>query len=44
MRASWSREDDEGLDASPRGGPPGFMQVIDSKTLVFADWLRNDLY
>ena len=32
----------EGLDASPRGGPPGFVQVIDPKTLVFADWPGNN--
>lgn len=33
---------DTGLDASPRGGPPGFVKVLDPKTLVFADWPGNN--
>ncbi len=32
----------QGLDASPRGGPPGFVQVIDAKTIAFADWPGNN--
>lgn len=31
-----------GLDASPRGGPPGFVKVIDEKTVAFADWPGNN--
>jgi PPOX class probable FMN-dependent enzyme len=33
---------DTGLDASPRGGPPGFVKVRDPKTVVFADWPGNN--
>lgn len=33
---------DTGLDASPRGGPPGFVRVLDSKTVAFADWPGNN--
>lgn len=32
----------EGLDASPRGGPAGFVRVLDSKTVFFADWPGNN--
>ncbi|GLU33083.1 MSMEG_1061 family FMN-dependent PPOX-type flavoprotein [Trinickia caryophylli] len=32
----------EGLDASPRGGEPGFVQALDDKTVVFADWPGNN--
>jgi PPOX class probable FMN-dependent enzyme len=32
----------QGLDASPRGGEPGFVHVLDSKTLAFADWPGNN--
>lgn len=32
----------EGLDASPRGGPPGFVKVIDAYHVVFADWPGNN--
>ena len=32
----------EGLDASPRGGPPGFVKVIDAHHVVFADWPGNN--
>ncbi|WP_085940078.1 MSMEG_1061 family FMN-dependent PPOX-type flavoprotein [Azospirillum sp. B4] len=31
-----------GLDASPRGGPPGFVRVLDAKTVAFADWPGNN--
>lgn len=31
-----------GLDASPRGGPPGFVQVLDDRTVAFADWPGNN--
>ncbi|MGN7998682.1 MSMEG_1061 family FMN-dependent PPOX-type flavoprotein [Sphingomonas sp. 22176] len=31
-----------GLDASPRGGPPGFVRVLDDKTVAFADWPGNN--
>lgn len=33
---------DGGLDASPRGGPPGFVRVLDAKTVAFADWPGNN--
>ncbi|MGK5026877.1 MSMEG_1061 family FMN-dependent PPOX-type flavoprotein [Janthinobacterium sp. RB2R34] len=32
----------EGLDASPRGGAPGFVHALDNKTVVFADWPGNN--
>ncbi|QHE93854.1 pyridoxamine 5'-phosphate oxidase [Pandoraea fibrosis] len=31
-----------GLDASPRGGEPGFVQVLDEKSVAFADWPGNN--
>ncbi len=37
-----SSETEEGLDASPRGGEPGFVKIIDRKTVVFGDWLGNN--
>ncbi len=33
---------DGGLDASPRGGRPGFVQVLDPHHLAFADWPGNN--
>ncbi|WP_422014605.1 MSMEG_1061 family FMN-dependent PPOX-type flavoprotein [Roseateles sp.] len=33
---------ERGFDASPRGGPPGFVRVLDSRTLVYADWPGNN--
>jgi hypothetical protein len=30
------------LDASPRGGPPGFVQVVDAKTLLIPDSPGNN--
>ena len=33
---------DSGLDASPRGGPPGFVKVLDPRTVAFADWPGNN--
>ncbi|MFJ3045364.1 MSMEG_1061 family FMN-dependent PPOX-type flavoprotein [Herbaspirillum chlorophenolicum] len=33
---------DVGLDASPRGGPAGFVRMLDETTLVFADWPGNN--
>ncbi|MGK6321909.1 MSMEG_1061 family FMN-dependent PPOX-type flavoprotein [Sphingomonas sp. DT-51] len=32
----------EGLDASPRGGPPGFVKVLDPGHVAFADWPGNN--
>lgn len=32
----------DGLDASPRGGPPGFVHVLDDRTVAFADWPGNN--
>ena len=31
-----------GLDASPRGGEPGFVHVLNDKTVAFADWPGNN--
>ncbi|MES2529626.1 MAG: MSMEG_1061 family FMN-dependent PPOX-type flavoprotein [Pseudomonadota bacterium] len=33
---------EHGLDASPRGGPPGFVHVLDPHTVAFADWPGNN--
>jgi len=33
---------ESGLDVSPRGGPPGFVHVLDPHTVVFADWPGNN--
>lgn len=32
----------QGLDASPRGGEPGFVHALDDKTVAFADWPGNN--
>ena len=32
----------DGLDASPRGGPPGFVRIQDSKTLILPDRSGNN--
>ncbi|OWY28474.1 MSMEG_1061 family FMN-dependent PPOX-type flavoprotein [Herbaspirillum robiniae] len=31
-----------GLDASPRGGPAGFVQALDDRHVAFADWPGNN--
>ena len=31
-----------GLDVTPRGGPPGFVRVLDSQTIAFGDWPGNN--
>ncbi|QNK66640.1 MSMEG_1061 family FMN-dependent PPOX-type flavoprotein [Variovorax sp. PAMC26660] len=33
---------ERGLDASPRGGPPGFVHVLDENTVAYADWPGNN--
>ncbi|TDQ81399.1 hypothetical protein A8950_2467 [Dongia mobilis] len=33
---------EEGLDCSPRGGPPGFVRVVDPKTLMLPDRSGNN--
>ena len=33
---------DSGLDASPRGGAPGFVKALDRRTIAFADWPGNN--
>jgi PPOX class probable FMN-dependent enzyme len=33
---------DKGLDASPRGGPPGFVRVLDERTVAYADSPGNN--
>lgn len=37
-----SSETEAGLDASPRGGDPGFVKILDRKTVVFGDWTGNN--
>lgn len=37
-----SSGDGERNDASPRGGPPGFVKVIDERRLVFGDLVGNN--
>ncbi len=33
---------EQGLDASPRGGAAGFVQVLDARQVAFADWPGNN--
>lgn len=33
-----------GADASHRGGPPGFVRVVDARTLVFPDYPGNAMF
>lgn len=33
---------DGNMDASPRGGEPGFVKVVDEHTLVIPDWSGNN--
>jgi uncharacterized protein len=33
---------DAGLDVTPRGGPPGFVRVLDDQTIAFGDWPGNN--
>lgn len=33
---------ESGLDASPRGGPPGFVHMLDAHHVAFADWPGNN--
>ncbi|MFC3052398.1 MSMEG_1061 family FMN-dependent PPOX-type flavoprotein [Kordiimonas pumila] len=35
-------ETEDGLDASPRGGEPGFVKVLDRKTVAIGDWPGNN--
>jgi uncharacterized protein len=35
---------DSGADASHRGGYPGFIQVVDSQTLLFPDYSGNNMF
>lgn len=39
-----SAHPDRGLDASHRGGPPGFVEVIDNCTLRIPDYVGNSMY
>src|SRR5579863_7558439 len=32
----------DGLDASPRGDPPGFVEIVDDRTLMVADRRGNN--
>jgi len=36
--------DTQGMDASHRGGEPGFVQVLDGRRLVFPDYAGNNHY
>lgn len=40
--ASWHPEG--GADASHRGGPPGFVEVLDDRRLRFPDYAGNDMF
>ncbi len=33
-----------GTDASHRGGPPGFVRVVDERTLRFPDYAGNNMF
>ena len=33
---------DHGLDATPRGGPAGFVRVLDERSVAFAEWPGNN--
>jgi PPOX class probable FMN-dependent enzyme len=33
---------ENGLDCSPKGGEPGFVHVLDEKTLLLPDWSGNN--
>src|SRR5262249_11419821 len=33
-----------GLDASHRGGKPGFVRVLDERTLLFPDYAGNNMF
>ena len=33
---------DAGLDVTPRGGPAGFVRVLDDHTIAFGDWPGNN--
>lgn len=37
-------EPSSGMDASHRGGPPGFIEVVDERTLVIPDYAGNNYY
>src|SRR4029079_9088127 len=37
-----ARPSDAGTDASPRGGPPGFVTVLDDHTVAFGDLAGNN--
>jgi uncharacterized protein len=39
-----SAHSDSGADASHRGGYPGFIQVVDSQTLLFPDYAGNNMF
>jgi predicted pyridoxine 5'-phosphate oxidase superfamily flavin-nucleotide-binding protein len=33
---------EEGADVTPRGGPPGFVHIVDDGTLALPDWPGNN--
>ena len=33
---------EEGADVTPRGGPPGFVHIVDDRTLAIPDWPGNN--
>lgn len=49
IEAQWmffmaTSDDQEGLDCNYRGGKPGFVKVLDDKTLLFPDYNGNGSY
>ncbi len=39
-----SADPDRGVDASHRGGPPGFVEVVDERTLRIPDYAGNSMF
>ncbi len=37
-------ESDGGFDISHRGGPAGFVQIVDDSTLIFPDFVGNNFF
>lgn len=43
-KSATSTESEGGFDLSHRGGPAGFVQIIDESTLVFPDFVGNNFF
>jgi predicted pyridoxine 5'-phosphate oxidase superfamily flavin-nucleotide-binding protein len=42
-RSAWSpRRGPDGADVSPRGDPPGFVRILDARTLLVPDRIGNN--